>query len=179
MQDSLPSTDLYSYFKGDKGNSWISTKLGNCEGNHGVIWNPFLNEKREVPISIKNKSDDEPSLVAVKTIPSIKSKMFRLAVALELVSDSNEDDSDHTINGSGILSNIWIINNIYIYIYIYTHTYKYIHIYVYTYIPNKTDEHNISIILIQHALTAITIMALWQPTHLGCAECASQVYGLP
>ena len=78
-------------------------------------------KKREVPISIKNKSDDEPSLVAVKTIPSIKSKMFRLAVALELVSDSNEDDSDHTINGSGILSNIWIINNIYIYIYIYTY----------------------------------------------------------
>ena len=76
-------------------------------------------KKREVPISIKNKSDDEPSLVAVKTIPSIKSKMFRLAVALELVSDSNEDDSDHTINGSGILCNIWIINNIYIYIHTY------------------------------------------------------------
>ena len=87
-------------------------------------------KKREVPISIKNKSDDEPSLVAVKTIPSIKSKMFRLAVALELVSDSNEDDSDHTINGSGILSNIWIINkHIYAHIHINIHTYMYIYIY--------------------------------------------------
>ena len=91
-----------------------------------------------MPISIKNKSDDEPSLVAIKTIPSIKSKMFRLAVALELVSDSNEDDSDHTINGSGILSNIWIINNIYIYIYTHIHINIHTHIYIYIYIyPTK------------------------------------------